>query len=220
MRCTDYSGPSDEIVRAAKIRLQVDLATPGLAEIVTAYFDPLGPFAGRTFDSIGSNSNCKITCGDLLAVSLLDIHWDPRTVRRLLQEGIPEIEHCLTRIGIETDLWEATDTELRAADELWSVLCGLRGVQDAVASKLLARKRPRMAPITDSVIVAAVGTRGKTWPTLRRCFQDDAFRGSVKELRQCPEAEDVSLLRIFDVAMWMLYSESRAAQEARRDAGM
>lgn len=105
---------------------------------------------------------------------------------------------------------------MRAVDELWPVLRGLHGVHDAVASKLLARKRPGLAPITDSVAVAAVGSPGSTWPVLRRCFQDAVFRGCVEELRQkCPASRDASLLRVFDVAIWMRYSSSAAARAAR-----
>jgi len=40
----------------------------------------------------------------------------------------------------------------------------------------MARERPHLAPITDSVTVTAVGTPGSTWRTLRRCFQDPVFR--------------------------------------------
>lgn len=126
----------------------------------------------------------------------------------------------LPQIGSGTNLWEATAGELRAVDDLWVLLCNLPGVRDAVASKLLARKRTQLAPITDSVIVAAVGTRGQTWPTLRRCLQDEAFRKRVEDMRPGREAEDMILLRIFDVALWMLYSGSEAAGGARQDAGL
>lgn len=216
MRYTDYSGPGDDILQSVKARLRADLAVPRMAKLVTAYFDPAGPFAGWSFDTIGANQANEVTCDDLLAVSLLDISWDPRAVRRLLYEQAATVAGFLARIGPDTALWEAATEELRAADELWPVLCGLPGVQDAVASKLMARKRPHLVPITDSVIVTAVGTPGSTWPTLRRCFQDPEFRDDIEELRdQCPEARDASLLRVFDVAIWMRYSNSTAARKAR-----
>ena len=117
---------------------------------------------------------------------------------------------------MDTVLWEATAEELSAVDELWPVLCGLPGVHDSVASKLLARKRPHLAPITDSVIVAAVSTPGWTWPTIRRCFQDTVFRHGVEEVRpDCRGAGDASLLRVFDIALWMRYSSSAAALATR-----
>jgi len=216
MRYTDYSGPDDDILQPAKARLRAALGAPGTAELVAAYFDPAKPFAGRSFDRMGANSPHEVTCDDLLAVSLLGISWDPRAVRQLLDDEAGLVKGVLALIGPDTVLWEAAAGELRAADELWPVLCGLPGVHDGVASKLLARKRPCLAPITDSVIVAAVGTPGSTWPTLRRSFQDAAFRDSIEELRQqCPGARDASLLRVFDVAIWMRYSNSAAARAAR-----
>jgi Family of unknown function (DUF6308) len=220
MPYTDYTGPDERIVQDAKRRLAADLATPGLDKLVAAYFGPQGWFAGHTFDRIGHNPANEISCDDLLAVTLLDVQWKPRAVRQLLDERSGAVTGLLPQIGSGTNLWEATAGELRAVDDRWALLCSLPGIQDAVASKLLARKRPRLAPITDSVIVAAVGARGQTWPTLRRCLQDEAFRKSIEDLRPGREAEDVSLLRIFDVALWMLYSGSEAARGARQDAGL
>jgi hypothetical protein len=138
----------------------------------------------------------------------------------LLGEKAETVAEHLVKIGADADLWDATPEKLCAVDELWEVLDKLPDVGDTIASKLLARKRPRLAPITDSVVVTVVGTRGRTWPTLRRCLQDEAFRNSILTLRRCPEAEDASLLRLFDVALWMLYSGSEDAQTARRDAGL
>lgn len=220
MRYTDYSGVDDRIVQEAKRRLHADLATPGLAKLVTAYFNPVGPFAGPTFDHIGLNPPDKVTSDDLLAVTLLDVRWNPLAIRQLLGEKAETLTGHLVKISADTDLWDATPEKLRAVDELWEVLCKLPGVGETIASKLLARKRPRLAPITDGVIVTVIGTRGQTWPTLRCCLQDKSFRNSILALRRCPEAEDASLLRLFDVALWMLYSDSGRAGQARRDAGL
>jgi Family of unknown function (DUF6308) len=87
-----------------------ELATPGLAKLVTAYFDPAGPFAGRTFDRIGCNPADQIACDDLLAVTLLGVHWTPPAVRELLGERAAVITRRLTRISSDTDLWDATYT--------------------------------------------------------------------------------------------------------------
>ena len=187
MGYTDYSGPCDEILQSVKARLRADLAAPRVTKLVTAYFDPAGPFAAgvstrsalilltRSPVMTCSLSACWMSAG-------IPARYDGCCMSRLPVTGF------LARIGPDTALWDAATEELRAADELWPVLCGLPGVQDAVASKLVARKRPHLAPITDSVIVTAVGTPGSTWPTLRRCFQDPEFRDGIEELRQqCPE---------------------------------
>jgi hypothetical protein len=54
---------------------------------------------------------------------------------------------------------------------------------------------------------------------LRHCLQDESFRGTVLKLRG-PGSEDASVLRLLDVALWMLHSKSKAANQARHDAGV
>lgn len=43
------------------------------AALVKAYFDPVGPFAGATFDTLGDNEPDHVGADDLLAVTLLDV---------------------------------------------------------------------------------------------------------------------------------------------------
>ncbi|HEX3750512.1 MAG TPA: DUF6308 family protein [Streptosporangiaceae bacterium] len=219
MRYTDYHRRDDDLVESVKARLRANLETPHLPKLVAAYFDPDEPFAGRDFDHLGSNLANRVTIDDLLAASLLDVKWSPLAVRKLLGELRGQLSNYLANIGRETDLWDASDHELRAADDLWFTLIGLMGVKKAKASKLMARKRPRLAPISDEVVVKAIGARGRTWPVLRHCLQDESFRGTVLTLRG-PGSEDASVLRLLDVALWMLHSRSKAAGQARHDAGV
>lgn len=205
---------------SAKHRLIADLATPQLGKAVALYFDPAQPFAGKTFDFLGCNPPYEITSDDLLAVTLLDVRWSPVAVRSLLIDRSAAVCELLSKIDTDTDLWVSdADLQLKHVDPLWELLCDLPGVRDTRASKLLARKRPRLVPITDSIVVTAVGTPGNTWSTLRDCFQDGQFRQSVMTLRP-PHKEDLSLLRIFDVAIWMLYSKSKVARKARQAVGI
>jgi uncharacterized protein DUF6308 len=217
---TDYDFSSNGVAHNAKQRLIANLATARLGDAVARYFDPVQPFAGRTFDSLGDNPRDKIVPDDLLAVTLLDVRWTPLAVRRLLYGQADEISKLLGEIDDKTELG-APDSgkQLDAAGPLWDLMYQLPGVRDTKASKLLARKRPRLIPITDSIVVSAVRTPGRTWATLHCCFQDTCFRQTVESLR--PEkTELISLLRIFDVAIWMLFSQSKAAKEARRETGV
>lgn len=83
----------------------------------------------------------------------------------------------------------------------------------------MARKRPRLVPISDEVVVAAIGARGETWPVIRQCLQDESFRDTILVLRG-KGSEDASVLRLLDVALWTLHSKSKAANEARHEAGV
>src|SRR5579875_3281125 len=113
MPYTDYRRRDADLVESVQTRLRADLATPHLPELVAVYFDPAQPFAGRDFDHLGSNLANRVTSDDLMAVSLLDVTWPPLAVRMLLGELRGRISNCLAGIGRETDLWEASDQELR-----------------------------------------------------------------------------------------------------------
>lgn len=189
-----------------------------MPELVALYFDPERPFAGRDFDHLGSSPPDRVTIDDLLAASLLDISWPPLVVRKVLNELSTPISRNLADIGQETDFWDASDQELRAADDLWFTLVGLKDVDKAKASKLMARKRPRLVPISDEVVMA-IGARGETWPVIRQCLQDESFRDTILVLRG-KGSEDASVLRLLDVALWTLHSKSKAANEARHEAGV
>ena len=87
------------------------------------------------------------------------------------------------------------------------------------AGKLLARKRPRLVPVTGEIIVATVGPAGQTWRALRYCLQDESLRRAIEAVR-LRQARTVGVLRLFDVALWMLHSESTAAGSARAAASV
>ena len=89
----------------------------------------------------------------------------------------------LAAIRSDVDLWEASDEDLAAVDPLWDVLLRMPGVGTATASKLLARKRPRLCPVSDKVVIQAAGVPGWTWEALRCLLQDPAARADVEALR-------------------------------------
>ena len=181
---TDLDSDRYGAAQNAKQRLVANLATPRLREAVACYFDPAQPFAGLTFDSLGNNPPNQIIPDDLLAVTLLDVRWTPLAVRLLLNDQAAKVSELLGQIDDKTEMWASDGRkQLDAVEPLWDLLYRLPGVRDTRASKLLARKRPRLVPITDSIIVSAVGTPGQTWVTLHHCFQDDRFRQRVESLR-------------------------------------
>jgi Family of unknown function (DUF6308) len=210
--------PTDDEVRAAARRLRAGLAAPGLSQAVAAYFcEP--DFAGMTFSDLGRNPPNEVTTDDLLAVSLLDIVWRPEVVRLLLGSLGPQVSAMLADIPQDTDLWDADDDVLRRVDVLWEALLAIDGIGTASATKLLARKRPRLCPISDHVVVKAVDLPGRTLQVLRCLLQDPEARAAIEALRpSC--ATGATLLRILDVALWVSHSTSAAARWVRRKAEM
>ena len=140
-------------------------------------------------------------------------------VRQLMDTSAAKVSELLCAIRSDIDLWEASDEDLAAVDPLWDALLHMPGVGTATASKLLARKRPRLCPVSDKVVIGAVGVPGWTWEALRAFLQDPAARAEIEALRP-PSATVVSVLRILDVAIWIRHSHSRAASRIRRDSGI
>jgi len=211
--------PPNDAVPAAARRLRGSLAVRGLSQAVAAYFSQDESFAGLTFTCLGSNPPDEVTADDLLAVSLLDIAWQPSAVRELLGPAAGKVSGLLAAIRGDIDLWDATDEDLTAVDPLWDFLLRTTGVGTATASKLLARKRPRLCPVSDKVVIQAVGVPGWTWEALRCLLQDSQARAEIEQLRP-PSAARASLLRVLDVAIWIRHSHSRAADHLRREAGI
>jgi hypothetical protein len=89
-----------------------------------------------------------MTRDDLLAVAVLDVRWRPAAVRRLLGADSRKATDLLVGISSLTDLWLASDQGLAAIGPLWALLTSPRdGIGETTASKLLARKRPRLVPV-------------------------------------------------------------------------
>jgi hypothetical protein len=209
----------NKVLLDAAGRLRSGLAVPGLAGALAVYFDPEAGFAGLDFSCLGSNPPDEVTADDLLAVSLLDIAWRPSAVRHLLGAGAEKVSGMLAAIRSDIDLWDAAGADLAAVDPLWDALLEMPGVGTATASKLLARKRPRLCPVSDKVVIRAAGVPGQTWEALRCLLQDPAARAQIEALRPA-SAHSVSVLRILDAALWVGGSPSRAAQHLRREAGL
>ena len=199
----------------------LSVLTDPSASLVSAYFDPSQPFAGSTFDTLGDNDPNQLGIDDLLAVTLLDVSIKPIAMRNILERDQDEIHRKLVDIGPDTDLWTADPRSLDAAADLWQFLRdSYKGIDWVIAGKLLARKRPRLVPIVDSIVVAAVGAEtGTYWATFSAFLADESNRAKVEALR--PDISNpISTLRLLDVALWMRHSKGRNATAARRACGL
>lgn len=188
--------------------------------LVAQFFDTTGPFAATTFDTLPDNPYDRFTAADLLAVTLLDVALPPSSVRRILDTEATVFSELLAAIPADIDLWDASDVELDNARALYWALRKLHKVGRTRASKLMARKRPRLIPVIDSVILAALQLGDDSWFELRECLNDSGIRDQIEAIR--PEnlsTRDISTLRLLDAAVWMRSSRSRHAQNARRIAG-
>lgn len=202
---------------AARIEAIIE---PPTDRLLVAFFDRSSPFAGTTFDDLPDNPRDRFTATDLLATTLLDMQSRPRAVRAILEDQADHLSVLLSAVPDDVDLWDATDEHLSAATDLWRALRSggpLLGVGPTTTSKLMARKRPRLIPIVDSVVRDALGFESDSWVELRTALQSD-LPGRIETLRPTGVGEVVSTLRLLDAAVWMRHSRGRAARAVRDDA--
>jgi len=209
----------DEVIRvkAATDRL---LDTPGVGDLVAAYFDPDGRFAADTFDALEPRDDCRLTVTDLLAVTFLNVTVKPRVARLILRRDARELERQLGLLCPDVPLWEADDATLKSACELFEWLDAYDEVGPVIASKVLARKRPALIPIVDRVVAEVLCLPvGRAWITLRVVLQDPHLRATIDGLRRTPD-DQTTTIRLLDVAAWMRGSRSRNAKAARAALGV
>src|SRR5699024_6021951 len=92
-----------------------------------------------------------------------------------------------------------------AAMQLWSILFRQHKVGVTRASKILARKRPHLIPIYDSVVKRGIEQQHSDnewrlwWEALTI---DDYLENRAEHLRQAIDRPELSTLRVLDVLLW------------------
>lgn len=192
--------------------IAVVINTPGLALLVDKYLagPPEETFAGTMFDTLGASSTSEFTVSDVAAVSLLDVRFSPKEMFHILNDD--RLRRQLSDVAPDVDLWDPA-APLVALRSLYTALRAIDGVGPTKASKLLARKRPGLAPITDSVVEAVLDSAG--WSHLEALATVLRDRPDLRAKLNQLAAGRVTPLRALDIAVWMLGSRSAAAKRAR-----
>lgn len=182
-------------------------------QLVRTYFDADSGFSGHEFETLAGGGDavgrCNVfTADDLVAVTLLEMTVPGNAALDLLDRRASEFSRVLTSIPVDEDLWNATDELVgpdSAAALLWEQLMSYPGMGWVTTSKLLARKRPRLLPVYDTVVQAALQPSSTSfWLPLRQELQDSSLVTRLEEVRdESGVGEKVSLLRVLDVAVWM-----------------
>ncbi|MCA1840222.1 MAG: DUF6308 family protein [Actinobacteria bacterium] len=198
--------------------------TEALGAAVRCFYDDVEVFAGRTFLEMPSDPH-RIETFDLLAVTLMGEMFRPLAIRQLLAGEVgEEAHHLLQRLDPDEALWnldiEALHRKGHPVFDLWWLLMDLDEVGPTRASKLMARKRPNIVPIYDSVIGDRIATVDDYWRVFHLFLSDDERCAKVEELRATASLSDIPLLRILDTAIWMRYSGGRSARRVRKACGL
>lgn len=148
---------------------------------------------------------------DVASLSLLSVTLNGPMARELMKN--PDLSTELAREP-DRDLADLTDIDVQRleSDEglngAWRLIRHIHGVGPTRTSKLLARKRPRLVPIWDSVISRVLGldgTRGY-WTAFHRALTADS-RALDERLSILADkagvADRYSRLRVLDILAWM-----------------
>jgi hypothetical protein len=171
---------------------------------------------GSKFEELSDGPPDMITERDLIAVSMLGVHVPAGFAIWVLSDpGRSEVSGLLRDVPTDVDIWDRPDlvSPDAALWRLWDVLstgCWPEPVPandmgPTTISKLLATKRPRLVPITDSVVTALLPPVESHWLAFADALSDADLRGLVDAASPQPEGRPaVALLRRLDVALWRI----------------
>lgn len=202
------------------------------ARLVAAYYrrlpEGLPAYTGSYFNSwagggdSGENRD-TITADDLIAVSFLSVRIPGEAAIGFLDTHKDKISSLLKEIPSDHNFAHVSPAnfpqvlgEDSAALELWHVLRGCDtgrwGVGRTKASKIMARKRPHLIPIYDSVVAPLMGLKksDNQWLTWHGAFTEDpGLQQRLRKIREISGVEElISDLRVMDIVLWMYGKQS------------
>lgn len=170
------------------------------------------PYTGSHFDSLQTESADRVSAADIVAVACLSIHIPAAASVRILSkqsEEVSELLRCVPKVALQELPYEEHDMHFgkeSAAHRLWKLLREHHRIGPTSASKVMARKRPALIPIYDSVVARVTGFSNSddTWRAWHFVFAGNSeFTDRLHSLRQKAGIEHIPLLRILDVVFWM-----------------
>ncbi|NEA30165.1 DUF6308 family protein [Streptomyces sp. SID13031] len=190
-------------------------------DLRTYYQDgpPNTGYPGRWFELIGSpadqeNNRNRLTADDIVALSALSIRLPITVSARLLGEDAAEITDLLTEIPADADLWDVARSDLSPKSAAYRLFTKFRamawnggehGTSGVTASKLLARKRPRLIPIYDHQVSQLVdlGKGANWWISLHEALTAELCDHLGHAHKAAELGPQITPLRTLDVILWM-----------------
>jgi len=196
---------------------------------LTTYFGLKGstPYTGSRFESLSGGGDRdavvnQVVADDLIAVQMLSITVPASAALKLLEGAVGQaLAEQLANIPTSLDLGSpGAGPSLAKGTATWNaydLLNGVPGVGWVTASKILARKRPRLIPVYDQVVRCALGSPLGHWAYFNERFDDGELVKTLDELRAATGVpEQVSLPRVLDVVLWMRHHGSHTRARCER----
>ncbi|MEJ7647714.1 MAG: DUF6308 family protein [Nakamurella sp.] len=185
------------------------------ADHLRTYYGLAGtpPFDGATFDTWDPSGNRaedtdRFTSDDFTALPFLSIDPEARTLKSLLGADADRASALLADLPRDLAFYDADIDWLYngAPTELWKLV--RRSAGPTTVSKLMARKRPLLFPIRDSLVDRALGTTAEAewWRPLHALWNGNsgALQTRINAVRSTAGVDaDLPSLRVFDVIAWM-----------------
>ncbi|MCA1008727.1 DUF6308 family protein [Rhodococcus hoagii] len=169
-----------------------------------------------TWDSTGTRERDAdvFTADDLVAVTMLAVEVSPDGAQILLRERGDELTELLAAVGPDRDLVDEADelTPESPVCRLEAALWTVPSIGRTVASKLIARKRPRLFPIYDRAIGEVLDTKQAHLEPVRQALRgnDGELHRRLVSLREQAGLDgSIPALRILTVLAWMQLKSPR-----------
>lgn len=206
---------------------------------VKPYFEKLANgrplYTGNRFETFAGGGDVvepnRITSADLVAVAMLSVHVPGQAALGIMEDLGGEIEILLAEVAVDLRLQDLTPDQFKKfldvgspTDRIWQLLRpkeDLWGIGQTTAIKILARKRPHLVQIYDSVIARQAGIRhsGGQWLRWWEAFQGEngqKFGQTLGIIRTASGQPHLSLLRILDIVLWM---DGHGGKKIRKTGG-
>ena len=187
-----------------------------------------GTRTGPAFDSYGENDPHRITSDDLIAITMLSIAiressssaLRPSSIR-MLKSHHSEIADKLTDIPADRELHSLSSSEFdrwlgprSSGDSLYWLLRKDVSIPRVAVYKLLARKRPLLMPIRDTVVEKALKQTASAWwsPWWSSLATDAQLVQHLVDVREVCKCSHLSLLRIADIVIWLRNWQVRSSR--------
>ncbi len=190
---------------------------PKAVRCLRAYFGLNGSeaFTGARFERWAGGGDApetrdRYTADDLVAVSMLGVEVRGRAAISILETSSAQLSELLSSIDTQQELVDVSDGVIEPswpAWRAWQLLKDVPHVDWVIAGKLMARKRPKLIPVYDTIVRNKVGAPDSYWESLRRALgaDDRALYNRLVRLRTTAGiGEDISAIRVFDIVVWML----------------
>ena len=172
---------------------------------------------GVSFETIGArwdepSAANEVTPADLISLATLSVEVKGAAAIALLGAGLrPQISDLLGQIPLGLSLADPEAADILNADShasrLWDLVRTAPKFGPTRTSKLLARKRPLLLPIYDSVIRAQLGLKDSRghWVLMHDLVTRDggALYERAERIRETVGLDStVTPLRIIDIVLW------------------